>query len=54
LTRFSVLSCARKPLQQPEFNEVRNCVSDFSRELAAPLSKLVLFFMPPFAAATNR
>jgi len=40
--------------QQPEFSEVRNCVSCFSRELAVPPSKLFLLFSAAFAAATNR
>jgi hypothetical protein len=30
-------------LEQPEFSEVRNCVSGLSRELAVPPSKLILF-----------
>jgi hypothetical protein len=34
--------------QQPEFSEVRNCVSAFSRELAVPPSKLVLLFNAAF------
>src|SRR5258708_6284977 len=34
--------------QQPEFSEVRNCVSGFSRELAVPPSKLVLLFNAAF------
>src|SRR5713226_7136524 len=34
--------------QQPEFSEVRNCVSGFSRELAVPPSKLVLLFDAAF------
>ncbi len=37
-----------KSQQQPEFSEVRNCVSSFSRELAVPPSKLVLFFIAAF------
>src|SRR5260370_39311981 len=34
--------------QRPEFSEVRNCVSSFSRELAVPPSKLVLLFNAAF------
>src|SRR5258708_12808974 len=34
--------------QRPEFSEVRNCVSCFSRELAVPPSKLVLLFNAAF------
>jgi len=34
--------------QQLEFSEVQNCVSGFSRELAAPASKLVLLFKAAF------
>jgi hypothetical protein len=34
--------------QQPEFSEVPNCVSGFSRELAVPPSKLVLLFNAAF------
>src|SRR5277367_1776014 len=35
-------------LEQPEFSEVRNCVTGFSHELAVPPSKLVLFFSAAF------